>query len=370
MSESSPAVPKLFQPTLVGKYVLSHRVVQSPVTRFRADDEHVPKDLMATYYAQRGSVPGTLLITEGTMISPAGGGMDNLPGIWSNKQVEAWKRVTNAVHKQGSRIFIQIFALGRGAVPEVLDAQGFDYVAPSAIKLSDGDKTPRSLTTKEIKEYVDAYTNAAVNGIRAGFDGVEIHAANGYLIDQFLQDVSNKRMDEYGGSIANRCRFALEVVESVTKAIGAHRTAVRLSPWNDTKDMRMADAKPTFAYLVSQLVDRYSDLAYIHVIEPRVSSYMPREVQPGEDNDFLREIWRPRPFISAGGHTRETAFESAEHDGDLVAFGRLFIANPDLPVRIAKNLPLTKGNRETYYTQGPEGYIDYPFAETGFPSIQ
>ncbi|KZT71225.1 NADH:flavin oxidoreductase/NADH oxidase [Daedalea quercina L-15889] len=369
MSESVPVIPKLFQPTIVGKHALSHRIVLAPLTRFRASKEHVPGEYALEYYSQRASVPGTLLITEAAFISPFAGGLDNVPGIWNDEQVDAWKRVTDAVHEKGSRIFVQLWALGRGADPKVLDAEGLPYVSASDVKLSTSDRVPRPLTTEEIKEYIDAYTNASVNAVRAGFDGVELHGANGFLIDQFLQDVSNKRTDQYGGSVENRSRFALEIIESITKAIGAERTAIRLSPWGYVQDMRMADVKPTFSYLVSQLAQKYSDLAYIHVVEPRVSGYIDRETQQGESNDFLRDIWKPRRFISAGGHTRDSAFEFAERNDDLVAFGRFFISNPDLPILIAKNLPIKKGNRDTYYSPGPVGYIDYPFAEEDFAKI-
>ncbi|EED82236.1 predicted protein [Postia placenta Mad-698-R] len=199
----------------------------------------------------------------------------------------------------------------------------------------------------EIHEYVQLYTAAATNAIRAGFDGVELHGANGYLIDQFLQDVSNKRTDEYGGSVENRCRFALEVIESVVKAIGVNKVAIRLSPWSTFQDMGMKDPKPTFAYLVSRIAEAHPDFAYVHVVEPRVEGNLDRIVLEAESNDFLRSIWAPRPFITAGGFTRDTAFEAAEKTGELVAFGRFFISNPDLPLRLAKNLPIIKGNRDT-----------------------
>lgn len=366
---STSVVPKLFQPTVVGKHALSHRIVLAPLTRFRANKEHVPSEHALEYYAQRGTAPGTLLITEGTFISAFAGGLNNVPGIWNDEQVDAWKLITSAVHEKGSRIFCQLWALGRGANPEVLDAEGLPYVSASDIKLSSSNRTPRALTIEEIKEYIGAYTNAAVNAIRAGFDGVELHGANGYLIDQFLQDNSNKRTDEYGGSIENRSRFPLEVVGSVAKAIGADKTAIRVSPWGSIQDMRMDDPIPTFAHFVSGLAQKHSDLAYIHVVEPRVNGVTSREVQPGESNDFLRSIWKPRPFISAGGHTRDSAFDFAERNDDLVAFGRLFISNPDLPIRIARNLPLNKGNRDTYYAPGAVGYIDYPFAEDAFAKL-
>ncbi|TFY60846.1 hypothetical protein EVJ58_g4887 [Rhodofomes roseus] len=366
---SASVIPKLFQPVIVGKHALSHRIVLAPLTRFRANKEHVPSEYATEYYAQRAVVPGTLLITEATFISPFAGGLNSVPGIWNDAQVNAWKPITDAVHEKGSRIFCQLWALGRGANPEVLDAEGLPYVSASDVKLSTATRTPRAVTTQELKEYVEAYTKAAVNAVRAGFDGIELHGANGYFIDQLLQDVSNKRTDEYGGSIENRCRFPLEVIESVSKAIGAEKTAIRLSPWGDVQDMRMDDPKPTFAYFVSQLAQKYPDLAYIHVVEPRVSGFKSREVQPGESNDFLRSIWNPRPFISAGGHTRDSAFEFAESNDDLIAFGRLYISNPDLPLRIARNLPLNQGNRDTYYVPGPAGYIDYPFAEDAFAKL-
>ncbi|KZT64157.1 NADH:flavin oxidoreductase/NADH oxidase [Daedalea quercina L-15889] len=365
---STPVVPKLFLPAMVGKHVLSHRIVLAPLTRFRASKEHVPSELAPEYYAQRGATPGTLLITEATFISPFAGGLDRVPGIWNDEQVSAWKSVTDAVHEKGSRIFCQLWALGRGANPEVLDAEDLPYVSASEYKSTAHGRTTRALTTEEIKDYIEAYTEAAVNAIRAGFDGVELHGANGYLIDQFLQDIINKRTDKYGGSIENRARFPLEVVNSIVQAIGADKTAIRLSPWGFIQDTRMKDPKPTFAYFVSQLAQKHSDLAYIHVVEPRVSGQVTREVPPGESNDYLRSIWKPRPFISAGGHTRESAFEFAQRHGDLVAFGRLYISNasPDLPIRIAKDISLAKGNRETYYTAGPVGYIDYAFAEDAF----
>ncbi|EPS98169.1 NADH flavin oxidoreductase/NADH oxidase [Fomitopsis schrenkii] len=365
---SLQAVPKLFQPIVVGNHALAHRVVLAPLTRGRADADGVPSPHAVTYYAQRAVVPGTLLISEATFIAPFAGGFQGAPGIWSEAQVEGWKRVTHAVHEKGSRIFCQFWALGRGADPDQLDAAGLPYVSASDIKLSTSTRTPRPLTIQEIKEYFDAYANAARNAVRAGFDGVELHGANGYLIDQFLQDVSNHRTDAYGGSIENRARFALEVIEVIAKAIGPERTAIRLSPWGDVQDMRMKDPRPQFSYLVSQIAQQHPRLAYIHVVEPRVSGFTDREPLPGETNDFIREIWAPRPLISAGGHTRESAFEFAEK-GDLVAFGRFFISHPDLPLRLAKNLPLVKGNRETYYTQGTEGYIDYPFAEASFSRV-
>ncbi|OSX62203.1 hypothetical protein POSPLADRAFT_1143395 [Postia placenta MAD-698-R-SB12] len=361
---STTVVPKLFQPTKVGKTMLAHRVVMSPMTRCRANAAHVHGDLAVEYYAQRATVPGTLLITEGTIIAGKAGGYPFIPGIWSDEQVTAWKRVTDAVHAKGSRIFCQLWAIGRAAMPDVLAAEGYELVSASDIPMKPDSKAPRALTISEIKEYIQLYTDGALNAVRAGFDGVELHGAGGYLIDQFTQDVSNKRTDEYGGSIENRCRFALEIIESVSKAIGADKVGIKFGPWITLQGMRMADPKPTFAYLVSRIKELYPEFAYIHVMEPRVDGNVDREVQAGESNDFLREIWLPRTYIGVGGYTREDALEQCEKTGELIAFARSFISNPDLPLRLAKNLPLTKGKREDYAPPfDGRGYIDFPFAE-------
>ncbi|CCL99891.1 uncharacterized protein FIBRA_01916 [Fibroporia radiculosa] len=360
---SSSVVPKLFQPVQVGEFTLAHRVVLAPLTRFRANKDYVHGDLAVEYYSQRASVPGTLLITEATLISAKAGGFSYVPGIWNNEQVAAWRRITKAVHAKGSRIFCQLWALGRAAHPDVLKADdpSYELVSASNLPLPKGS-TPRALTISEIEEYVQMFTSAAQNAMRAGFDGIELHGANGYLIDQFLQDVSNNRTDMYGGSVENRARFVLEVIDSIARAIGASRVAIRISPWSHYQDMRMRDPKPTFAYLVSRLASTHTDLAYIHVIEPRIEEHEP---EPGESNDFLREIWAPRAYISAGGYKRQLAFMDAEKTGDLIAFGRLFLANPDLPTRIAKDLPLNIGNRDTYYyvAETAKGYTDYPLSD-------
>lgn len=351
---------------------LKHRVVLSPMTRFRTNDDHVPLPYVAEYYSQRASVPGTLLITEGTIISPESGGWRNAPGIYSTEQINAWKqvkdkksrtivssnshlsyfhlKVTDAVHAKGSFIYLQIFAMGRAADPAYLAKLDppAPYVSVSEIPLSDASHsiTPRPLTIPEIEQYIHDFASAATNAIRAGFDGVEFHAANGYLADQFLQDTSNNRTDKYGGSVENRARFVLESVEAIVKAIGVKKTAVRLSPWSTfqgdiplvsprgavaddvLQDMRMTDPIPTFSYLVTRLRDLYPDLAFVHVIEPRVSgSNNVDVVSESDSNDFIRDIWRPRPLISAGGYTRATGIKTAEIKGDLIGYGRSFLAN-------------------------------------------
>ncbi|KAH7905134.1 hypothetical protein BJ138DRAFT_1118750, partial [Hygrophoropsis aurantiaca] len=356
-------------PIKVGDLALQHRVVLAPLTRCRAYDSHVPGPQAATYYAQRASTPGTLLITEATYISHDAGGFTNVPGIYTDDQIKGWKEITDAVHAKGSFIYLQLWALGRAADESVLASQvpPSPYISSSPITLSGHNNPARELTTAEIRAYVQTYATAASNAVhKAGFDGVEVHGANGYLIDQFLQDVSNSRTDEYGGSVENRAKFALEVVDAVVKAVGATKTGIRLSPWSIFQDMGMKDPVPTYSYLVSNLTKH--DLAYIHVTEPRVNGASDRDPKDfeGQSNDFLRKIWGERAYISAGGYTRELALQTAENKGDLIAFGRLYISTPDLPRRLKEDIPFSKGDRGMYYLAGdltPKGYSDWPFAE-------
>ncbi|KAF8890981.1 FMN-linked oxidoreductase [Infundibulicybe gibba] len=369
--------PKLFQPIQVGRLALQHRVVLAPLTRVKSGrTDHIPTiPLMKEYYSQRASAPGTLLITEATFIAAQAGGYPNIPGIWSQVQIDAWKQITDAVHDKGSYIFLQLWALGRAASPDTLAAEdpSFPHISASNIKLADrpaSEPAPRALTLPEIDEYVALYAQAARNAIEAGFDGVEIHGANGYLIDQFLQDVSNVRDDEYGGSVENRSRFALRVVDAVVDAVGADRTGIRLSPWSPFQDMGMPDPLPQFTHLISTLARTHTDLAYIHLVEPPVSANADRTPAPHESNTAFRAIWAPRRVISAGGYDRASALAAAEEDDVLVAFGRKYISNPDLPQRLQKDIPLTPYVRETFYTPADKpdaahGYTDYPFAEEG-----
>ncbi|KAL0961555.1 hypothetical protein HGRIS_006494 [Hohenbuehelia grisea] len=366
----STVTPKLFQPIKVGRIELQHRIVLAPLGRMRTDTDHVP--LLPTvleYYQQRSRTPGTLLVSEATLIAPQAGGYTNVPGIWSDAQIEAWKQITDAVHAQGSFMNCQIWAMGRTARPEVAAAGGFPYVSASNIPTDRRDVSPRPLTKDEIKQYVELYAQAASNAVnRAGFDGVEIHGANGYLIDQFLQDVSNVRDDEYGGSIENRARFGLDVVKSVVDAVGQDRTSIRLSPWNISQAMGMADPKPTFSYFVSRLVQLFPNLAYLHLIEDYdFDTDLRNEAYgtPGKDNEFIREVWGSRPFITNGGHDLKSAIAAGEK-GSIVSFGRQFISNPDLPYKLINSLPLTIYDRTTFYSPGDtsgKGYTDYPFAE-------
>ncbi|KAJ6490754.1 NADH:flavin oxidoreductase/NADH oxidase [Mycena vitilis] len=364
----STSTPKLFQPAFVGDLELTHRVVLAPMTRYRADENHVPLSHVAEYYAQRASTSGSLLIAEATFIAPRAGGYANVSGIWSDDQITAWKKVTDAVHAKGSYLYLQLWALGRAADPATLAAEGLadSFVSASDIPIS-GQKAPRPLTTEEIQEYVQLYATSASNAVhKAGFDGVEIHSANGFLPHQFLHDRTNLRKDAYGGSVENRTRFPLEVVEAIAKAVGQSKTAIRISPWGAFNDMHLDNPKPTYAHFATQLRDRFPELAYLHVVEPRVDGNETLKViKEGSSNDFIRDIWGSRRLISAGGYTRETALATAEEKGDLIAFARPYLANPDLPYRLLHGIPLTIGDRAFYYVHGsvdPKGYTDYSFA--------
>ncbi|KAF5366829.1 hypothetical protein D9758_006518 [Tetrapyrgos nigripes] len=361
---------KLFQPIQIGNMHLKHRVVLAPLTRLRVDENYVSLDVIVKeYYAQRSSVPGTLLISEGMGVFPKGGAYKNIPGIWKKEQIEKWREITDTVHSKGSFIFAQIWSGGRIAVPDILKSVDPSYVVvgPSTLQCKNLPWPVHPLTVEEIKEYVQAWGKGAENAVGgAGFDGVELHFANGYLLDQFLQDVSNNRTDEYGGSVENRARFPLEVVEEVVKRVGQEKVGIRLSPWSVFQDMRMQDPKPTFSYFAKKLKNLYPNLAYLSVIEPRIAGDNEVSVDHTEEsNDFLREIWAPKPLMSAGGYTRGSAMKTADERGDLIAFGRQFISNPDLPFRLLNDIPLTKYDRSLFYCPGDnsgKGYIDYPFS--------
>lgn len=280
---------KLFTPLQVGSTQLDHRVVMAPLTRFRADFDHVPTDAMVQYYAQRAVVPGTLLISEATFISAKAGGYPNIPGLWTDAQLAGWKKVTDAIHAKGSKAFVQLWHLGRAAYPDPIGSGGakpddqFDYtkdfVSASDVPMYEGGPAPRPLTEDEIWATVRDYATAAHNAVtKGGFDGVEIHGAHGYLIDQFTQDTSNQRTDAWGGSIEKRARFALEVSKAVIQAVGKERVGIRLSPWSNFQGMRMAEPVPQFSYLIQGL--KKLNLSFLHLVEPRVaggkhSSYFP-----------------------------------------------------------------------------------------------
>ncbi|KAB8227082.1 hypothetical protein ETB97_001786 [Aspergillus alliaceus] len=358
---------KLFTPLQVGRMQLAHRITMAPLTRFRNDDDHVPLPIVKEHYEQRASVPGTLLITEATLISPRAGLYSNVPGIWSEAQIAAWRTVTDSVHAKGSYIFMQLWALGRVADPTLLKKEGYDLVSSSAVPSSPDGPIPRALSEGEIREYIADYAQAAKNAIAAGFDGVEIHGANGYLIDQFTQDTANQRTDAWGGNVENRARFALEVTRAVTEAIGADRTGIRFSPFSTFQAMRMADPVPQFEYLARKT--REFNLAYVHLVEPRIAGNTDVDVAGGESLDFFfRAYENAGPVIVAGGYKAKSAEEAVDlryKDYDtLVAMGRPFTSNPDLPFKIKSGIPLRAYEREKFYlVKDPKGYTDYEFSE-------
>ncbi|MCJ1474986.1 Chanoclavine-I aldehyde reductase fgaOx3 [Lambiella insularis] len=338
----------------------------APLTRFRANDAHVPLPIATEYYAQRASVPGTMLITEATFISPQTAGYPNVPGIYSKDQVKQWKEVTDAVHKKGSYIFLQLWALGRTAMPAILKKEGgYELVSSSATPIDSDSPEPKALTEEEIHQYIADYASSAKNAIEAGFDGVEIHGANGYLIDQFTQDNCNQRTDGWGGSIEKRSRFGIEVTRAVVEAVGAERTGIRLSPFSTFQGMRMNDPIPQFTHLIGEL--KKMRLAYIHLVESRVSGTA--DVETTEKVNFAIDIWgKTSPVLLAGGFKPDSAKRAVEEeykDNEIaVVFGRYFISNPDLPFRIQEGLELTPYDRSTFYKpQSPDGYIDFPFSK-------
>ncbi|GLT81151.1 hypothetical protein SLA2020_525540 [Shorea laevis] len=372
----------LFSPYKMGKFSLSHRVVLAPMTRCRALNG-IPRPALAEYYSQR-STSGGFLISEGTIISETAPGFPHVPGIYTEEQVEAWKKVVDAVHAKGSIIFCQLWHVGR-ASHQVYQPGGGPPISSTSkpisrrwrILMPDGTygiyPEPQALKTCEIPELVEQYRRAALNAIRAGFDGIEIHGAHGYLIDQFLKDGINDRTDEYGGSLANRCKFLVQVVQAVVSAIGAERVGVRVSPAIDHLDA--TDSNPlTLGLAVIERLNKLqlqfsSKLTYLHITQPRYTAYGQTESgRPGSEDEEAHMIrtWRRAfqgTFMCSGGFTRELGMQAvAEGDTDLVSYGRLFIANPDLVLRFKVNAPLNKYIRKTFYTQDPVvGYTDYPF---------
>ena len=352
----------IFSPLRLGPLQLPNRIVMAPMTRNRAGRGNAPGPLNATYYAQRTSAG--LIISEATQISPQGLGYPGTPGIHSPEQVAGWKGVTDAVHAAGGRMFLQLWHVGRISHP-LLQPDGALPVAPSAIAPTgqamtpDGMKpfvTPRALDTSEIAGIVQDYRHAARNARAAGFDGVELHGANGYLIDQFLRDGANRRTDRYGGDALNRARFLIEITEAVVGEWGAERVGVRLSPTNPFNDMRDSNPAATFATAVGEL-NRFG-LAYLHVVEPAAGDPMPSGEVP--DIRFFRKLWRGA-LIGNKGYNLERA-NAVIRDGcaDLVSFAVLFLANPDLPIRFRRGGPFNPPDRKTFYGGAAAGYTDYP----------
>lgn len=352
----------LFKPLQIGNVRTHHRIVMPGVSRMRATQDHVPTDMMLQYYSQRAAVPGTLIITEGNIVAPEHSGYTNAPGIWNQDQIDAWKTITEEVHRKGSFMFLEVMGMGRMANPDEAKKEGFTIVGPSAIPWMDGAAVPQVMTLEDIKRTIQQFGQAAKNAIAAGFDGVELLAGNGMLIEQFLQDGTNQRDDEYGGSIDNRSRFAVDVLQSMVDAIGANRVGLRLSPWSKFLGMGMDDPVPQYSDLIKKANDL--GLAFIHLIESRISGG--DDVSSPNTLDFAIELWKG-VVIVAGGYDGESARklldEKYPHRSLAVSFGRHFIANPDLVFRIKEKIPLNAYDRSLFYTlMEPKGYIDYPFS--------
>ncbi len=352
----------LFTPVTIGDLKLPNRLVMAPLTRGRAGDRCIPNDLMVEYYRQRASAG--LIISEATHISPQGRGWVGAPGIHTAEQSDGWRRVTDAVHAEGGRIFLQLWHMGRASHP---DFHGGELpVAPSALAIRNdhihtpaGRKpypVPRALAAEEIPGIVEDYAKATRLAKESGFDGVEIHGANGYLIDQFLRNGSNQRTDHYGGSIENRTRFLLEVTEAVVGAWKPERVGVRISPTSGFNDQSDSDPEALFTHVAREL-NRFS-LAYLHALEALPGHML---AMPGPRvSPMIRKAFRG-PYMINGGYDGELGARAIDSgEADLVAFGVPFLANPDLVERYRRNAPLNSPNVATFYSAGPEGYIDYP----------
>ena len=349
---------KLFEPLTLGPLTLPNRVIMAPLTRARSGASRVPNALMADYYRQRASAG--LILSEATAVTPMGVGYADTPGIWSAEQVEGWKLITSAVHQAGGRIFMQLWHVGRVSDPHFLDGQL--PVAPSAIACGGEVSllrpkrnyvTPRALETDEIPGIVLAYRTGAENAQRAGFDGVELHGANGYLLEQFLLDGTNHRTDAYGGSLENRARLLLETVDAAIGVWGADRVGLHLSPRSDSHSMRDSDPTATFSYVAREAGRR--KLAFLFAREALTG---PPRLGPRLKKEF------GGVFIANEGFSGESAERVlADGEADAVSFGQLFIANPDLPRRLREKAPLNRPDPMTFFGAGPGGYVDYPSLE-------
>jgi len=349
---------ELLSPVSIGSLELPNRAVMAPLTRTRAP-QHQPNALMAKYYAQRASTG--LLVTECTMVREGTSSFGDDPGIYSAQQIEGWKLTTEAVHQAGGRIFMQIWHAGRAAHPLLND--GKEAVAPSAIAIDDVTHTPegkkpytvpRALTVEEIKEIVASFRQAAVNAKEAGFDGVEIHGANGYLIDQFLRESANQRTDQYGGSFENRSRFLREIIEAVTDVLGSERVGLRLSPLNSFNSMKESDPIAWTAYL-SDMLNKYN-LAYLHLMRADFFGLQEADVVP-----VAREHYQGHLMVNMGYTPQEADQVIKNKQADSVAFGTGILANPDFVERVKQGAEFNEPDQTTFYTPGEEGYTDYPF---------
>ena len=367
-------MPSLFDPVQAGDLSLANRIVMAPLTRNRAPDA-IPTPLMAEYYAQRATAG--LLITEATAISHQGQGYSDVPGLYGTEQLDGWKRVTRAVHEAGGKIVVQLWHVGRVSHND-LQPDGGAPVAPSAIAaktktvlIRNGapvfveTSEPRALDAGEIPEIVHTYRAAALNAVQTcGFDGVEIHGANGYLLDQFLKNGSNQRTDDYGGPIRNRARLLLEVTRSIVDAIGGGRTGIRLSPVTPANDAFDSEPQPLFEHVVKQLAKL--DLAYVHIIEGATGGPRALDERPF-DYAALKAAYRAAggkgAWMVNNGYDKAMAEKAVNEGADLVAFGKPYIANPDLVQRLRLDAPLNEPDQRTFYGGGAEGYTDYPALE-------
>ncbi|SMN22501.1 similar to Saccharomyces cerevisiae YHR179W OYE2 Conserved NADPH oxidoreductase containing flavin mononucleotide (FMN) [Maudiozyma saulgeensis] len=369
----------MFNPLKLGDTTVLHRAVLAPLTRMKASyPGNIPNtEWTPEYYSQRSQRPGTTVITESTYVSKQAGGFDHAPGIWSQEQIEAWRPTFKVIHDNGSFCWVQLWALGWEADIKNLTRDGLKYQGMTdgiykdketenlAIKLGN---PIHGLSIKEIKQYIADHVHAAKNSLKAGADGIELHVANGYLLMQSLDPASNKRDDQYGGSIENRARFVLEIVDALIKEIGASKIGIRISPFYSTAGMSggsYTGLVAQYAYLLGAIESRAKTgnrLAYVHIIDP-IPRWAPgnSEGHQLESNDFVYSIWKG-PIIRAGGLGRfpQTAKTFLKDDRTLVAYGRYFISNPDLVDRLQNSLPLNEYDEDSYYTMSPNGYIDYP----------
>ncbi|ABN66026.1 NADPH dehydrogenase [Scheffersomyces stipitis CBS 6054] len=367
-----------FQSIKVGNNTLQTKIVYPPTTRFRALEDHTPSDLQLQYYGDRSTFPGTLLITEATFVSPQASGYEGAaPGIWTDKHAKAWKVITDKVHANGSFVSTQLIFLGRVADPAVMKTRGLNPVSASATYESDAAKEAaeavgnpvRALTTQEVKDLVyETYTNAAQKAMDAGFDYIELHAAHGYLLDQFLQPCTNQRTDEYGGSIENRARLILELIDHLSTIVGADKIGIRISPWATFQNMKAhkdtVHPLTTFSYLVHELqqrADKGQGIAYISVVEPRVSGNVDvsEEDQAG-DNEFVSKIWKG-VILKAGNYSYDAPeFKTLKEDiadkRTLVGFSRYFTSNPNLVWKLRDGIDLVPYDRNTFYSDNNYGY--------------
>lgn len=355
----------LHTPLQLGPIRLPNRAIMAPLTRGRAGESRIPNDLMTTYYTQRSTAG--LIITEATAVSEDGYGWVGAPAMYNDDQQQGWQKIARSVHEAGGRIFLQLWHMGRVSHPDFLNGQspvGPSPIAADGMAVTNQGKkpyvVPRTLTQKDLTTLVDKYAEATERSLEAGFDGVEIHSANGYLLDQFLRDGSNQRDDEYGGSIENRLRFPLQIVDAVIKVASKERVGLRISPVNPFNDMRDSNPKKLFTRYADELAKR--EIVYLHVLEALPGHFLYAEGQAPVLGS-IREAF-PGTLIANGGYQLENGNELLDSNGaDAIAFGTLFIANPDLVERFRTGAELNVPDMATFYTAGPKGYTDYPFMD-------